>query len=367
MKGHRRHVFSCVLAALACVAFARVAGAAIKVACIGEHTTHSHAFPAMNRESQPAGMQEYPAMLQTMLGAAYQVRNFGDCCASVTQGYVVDEGHPYVLGSNAGDGPGYKESIAFLPDVVVIGSWGRHDWGLSAAAALKWNIDNFETGYDDLVQRYRALASHPKIFVSLPIPILNGQDGPDRGVYTSAVVTVVKRIAAKYGLPTIDLYAAFFNHRELFKQPPDPEGEGEHVTDAGLRIIAEKVYAALMADADGGGTEAGASDASEAGRDAASEASSDASDSGAGGAAGAAGSTGSAGEAGATVSGTTGTSAATTGSGGAGPATGTGGSAIASAPSSGGCSCRLSRRSAAPSGLFLFALALLRRARRRDD
>src|SRR6185436_13335497 len=63
------------------------AAASIKVACIGGHTTHSHAFPALNRETQPVGMQEYPAILQGKLGAAYQVRNFGDCCATVTQGY----------------------------------------------------------------------------------------------------------------------------------------------------------------------------------------------------------------------------------------------------------------------------------------
>src|SRR5438045_944868 len=109
----------------------RVASAApIKVACIGEQTTHGHAYPANNRESQPVGMQEYPAQLQTMLGAGYDVRNFGDCCATVQQGYTPAETHPYINGSNTNDGPGYKESIAFLPDIVVIGSWGRHDWGL---------------------------------------------------------------------------------------------------------------------------------------------------------------------------------------------------------------------------------------------
>jgi len=96
--------------------------APIKVACVGEHTTHGHAFPATNRENQPPGMQEYPTQLQTMLGPGYDVRNFGDCCASVLQGYAVQETHPYVLGSNPGEGPGYAESIAFLPDIVIIGS-----------------------------------------------------------------------------------------------------------------------------------------------------------------------------------------------------------------------------------------------------
>src|SRR3954447_19773112 len=131
----------------------RTASAAIKIACIGEHTTHSHAFPAMNRESQPVGMQEYPAILQGKLGAAYQVRNFGDCCATVTQGYNRTglEQHPYVLGSNPNEGPGYNESIAFLPDIVVIGSWGRHDWGKDKPAAETWSLSKFQQDYDDLV------------------------------------------------------------------------------------------------------------------------------------------------------------------------------------------------------------------------
>jgi len=69
------------LATALCWTSVRAASAApIKVACIGEQTTHGHAYPANNRESQPVGMQEYPAQLQTMLGADYEVRNFGDCC-----------------------------------------------------------------------------------------------------------------------------------------------------------------------------------------------------------------------------------------------------------------------------------------------
>ena len=59
--------------------------APIKVACIGEHTTHSHHFPPLNRDTQPVATQEYPAMLQTKLGSGYNVQNFGDCCATVAR------------------------------------------------------------------------------------------------------------------------------------------------------------------------------------------------------------------------------------------------------------------------------------------
>jgi MYXO-CTERM domain-containing protein len=373
------------------LAFGVVAGRAepaaaavpIKIACIGEHTTHSHAFPPTNRESQPVGMQEYPAMLQTRLGAGYDVRNFGDCCATVTQGYNTtgQEVHPFIQGTNAGDGPGYNESIAFLPDIVVIGSWGRHDWGKDKPSTETWSLPKFQQDYDDLVQRYMNLSSHPKIFVSLPIPILNGTD-MDNGVSTMAVGAAVKQVATKYNLPTIDLYTPFFGHMELYKQPPDSEGEGEHVTDAALSIIADKVYEALVSAADGG-SEGGSGPADAA--DARPDASVDAGAAGAGGAAGGGGSGGEAGASGAGGSGgTSGTSTGSAGSGTAGGATTAGGGAGAtttgaggasttggSTPpsSSNGCSCRITGASdRAGYGAYVAvvaAVALARRIRRR--
>src|SRR5258708_1022336 len=110
MKQHRtmrtwRPRAAFLLTTALCWTSVRAASAApIKVACIGEHPTHGHAYPANNRETQPVGMQEYPAQLQTMLGAGYDVRNFGDCCATVLQGYTAAETHPYINGSLARDG-----------------------------------------------------------------------------------------------------------------------------------------------------------------------------------------------------------------------------------------------------------------------
>ena len=142
-----------------------------------------------------------------------------------------------------------KESIAYLPDIVIIGSWGRHDWGLNKAATEVFTLQGFQNGYDDLVKRYQALSSHPKIFVSYPIPILYGQgDVPDQGVTTSSVLPAFDFIAKKYNLPIVDLYHPFLNHRELYKVPPDGEGEGEHANPAGLTLIAQTVFAAMKAD-----------------------------------------------------------------------------------------------------------------------
>jgi sialate O-acetylesterase len=215
LSRRRPHAVLAPAFALACaleliLAVGPAFAAPIKVACVGEHTTHSDLFPPTNRESQPPGMQEYPAMLQTRLGPQYDVRNFGDCCATVLQNYTPAETHPYVLGSLPGRGPGYAESLAFLPDIVVIGSWGRHDWGMAKNPTSVWDLAQFQKDYDDLIQRYMKLASHPKVYVSLPIPIPFGQgDVTDNGVTTSSVLPAIKAVAAKYNLPIIDLYDAF--------------------------------------------------------------------------------------------------------------------------------------------------------------
>ncbi len=357
------------------LAIPSAAAAPIKVACIGEHTTHSHAFPATNRETQPAGAQEYPAQLQTLLGPGYEVRNFGDCCATALQGYTVAETHPYIAGANAGDGVGYKESIAFLPDVVIIGSWGRHDWGLNKAPTQVFTLQGFQDGYEDLVKRYQALSTHPKVFVSLPIPILNGQgDMPDQGVKTMDVLPSVNAVAEKYKLPIVDLYAPFFHHAELFKQAPDPknEGEGEHVTNAGLTVIANAVYAAMQKDLMSGGGAGGAGGSAGA-------SGSGGTAPGAGGTAGAGGVGGTtdatAGAGGVTGGGTPGTAGEVAVSGQAGTTTtsttaGTNGTLTApSDNSAAGCGCRTAGGSQAPNRTIallsgFLVLGLLARRRR---
>jgi MYXO-CTERM domain-containing protein len=350
------------------------AAAPIKVACAGEHTTHSDIYPSA-RETQPVGMQEYPRMLQDLMGAGYDVRNFGDCCASIVQGYPSSETHPYISGGN------YKNSVSFAPDVVVIGSWGRHDWGLSCKTACStFTVAKFQTDYETLVKAYLALKPAPKVYCSTPIPILNGADGPDNGLKTSPVSDVIRAVATKYNLPIIDLYSAFLGHPEFYRQKPLNDAEGEHASDAGMHKMAELVHAALTGDttgSGGSGAGGGASTAGAAGSTAAGN-----SGSSVGGSANTSGgdtsATGGAGVAGApVVSGTAGASATSAGGstevGIAGAAVIASGGAAASDPTQAadGCSCSLASRETSGLpwggiGLVGFGSALLLRRRRSD-
>lgn len=374
----RRLILAGAVLSLAAAIPGPALAAPLKVSCVGEHTTHSDLY-SNNREQQPVGMQEYPMVLQPLLGSGYDVRNHGDCCASVVQGYPSSETHPYVNGSN------YKNSINFTPDIVVIGSWGRHDWGLSRqTAAQVFSFPKFQTDYEDLVKRYVNLPNHPKIYCSTPIPILFGEDGPDNGFKTSPAADAVKMVAAKYNLPIIDLFNGFLGHKEYFRSGKDKDPEGEHLNDAGIKKLAEMVAAALKSETavpDGGtapGGDAGAGgsvgrpavDGGSVGGSIGTGGSSGSGGAGPGATGGESVSGGATGSGGYPVSGSGGNgSGGAVGSGGQGTGGSGPGGLEAGGGSSGGCAVSSGRHSDAASlsliGAVLFALAV--RGRRRSQ
>jgi hypothetical protein len=205
------------------------AAAPIKVACVGEQTTHS---------DQLSRSVEYPAMLQTLLGACYDVQNFGDCCATVLQGYPMQaETHPY-LDPPARFAPAFHESVMFAPDVVVIGSWGKHDTEIeSVLDGGKLDPSQWQADYEKLVTTYLNLPSKPTVYVSTPLPL---PMGAGTGPTTDVILPAIENIAAKYHLAIVPLYPAFLNQPQLYK-------DATHPTDTmGLKTIADTVYATMM-------------------------------------------------------------------------------------------------------------------------
>jgi MYXO-CTERM domain-containing protein len=332
-------VAACAVAAvLASASEAR--SAVVKIACIGEQTTHSDQFPS-------TGVGEYPWMLQMMLGADYDARNFGDCCATILQGYPKQaETHPYLMGKP------YPLSTAFAPDVVVIGSWGKHDTEIANSVyAGVLDATKLRADYDTLVTTYLNLPNHPKIYVSLPVPI---PKGAPTGVTTTVILPAIKSVAAERGLPVIDLYAAFLNHPELYK-------DDTHVSnDTGLHTIANLVYAALTAGSDGGAPvpDAGTPGTSDAGADADVPAVDAGAGAGAGGAGGA-GSSGAGGDVGGAGQGGDAVTSTGAGGGAAGDrAAGGAGPMPPAVVSDSGCSCSLSRESSSRLGAAWLVIAL---------
>jgi MYXO-CTERM domain-containing protein len=204
----------------------------IKVACIGEQSTHSHHL------DYP---QEYPAHLQTLLGPGYEVKNFGDGVGMLTTGYPPGDYLEYVKSV------GYMQSLTYPADIVVFGPWGKHDSDATGGydpAVNKLDPVKFKAAYEALLQTYIDLPSHPKVLLALPIPF---PFGAPTGPLTTIVLPTVKDVGAEKKLPTFDLYNVFLNQKADYK-------DLDHLTDETVRAYVgsgqekhvKAVYDALM-------------------------------------------------------------------------------------------------------------------------
>jgi hypothetical protein len=189
----------------------------VRVACVGEQTTHS-----AHREYDP----EYPARLAQLLGAGFEVRNFGLPKGRVLVNGTGKESEPY--GSSAE----MAASLAFAPNVVVMGPWGRHD---TYKGNWPEHKPEFAGDLEALLKRYLALPAPPKVLVVLPLPLNGTEDGP-----MSELVEPTRAVATALQLPIVDLWGAFLGKRELYK-------DSTHLRPDGQQRQAEVVAAAVRA------------------------------------------------------------------------------------------------------------------------
>jgi len=211
----------------------RPAGAAIKLACVGDSIT------AGSGASGPA--KTYPAVLGARLGATYQVGNFGFSGATM----LANGDIPYVRS------PPYPSSAVFLPNIVVI-MLGTNDskpqnWSQKAA---------FDGDCKALVAHYAGLPTHPRVFLVLPPPAYgNNVYGISPTNIANGVVPAIRTVAAETATPLIDVYTALSNLNQDF---PD----NVHPNDDGAARIAETVFMAVSSAGTGADSGTGSQDAS---------------------------------------------------------------------------------------------------------
>ncbi len=118
-----------------------VSGAPIRLACVGDSITAG--------AGAPKG-KAYPAQLQGLLGAGWDVKNFGRSGATMLR---------------KGDRPYWKDKSfpaaqAFQPNIVVI-MLGTND-----SKPKNWIYENeFVSDYRNMVQTFQALATKPHIYI----------------------------------------------------------------------------------------------------------------------------------------------------------------------------------------------------------
>lgn len=169
----------------------------------------------------------YPAQLAAMLGGGWQVRDFG-----VSGTTLMHDGNaPYIKT------PKYRQALAFVPDVLVIDLGGND----SKPQNFEAHPGDFVPDYLAMVAAFRQVNPKIKIYAALPEPAFPDNYGIRESVLVGKIIPAIRQAAATVHISVID------NHTPL-------EGAAAHFHDrvhpdqAGAKLIAESVDAALKAD-----------------------------------------------------------------------------------------------------------------------
>lgn len=181
MKTKRKYVFLVWLLCLTVLGW----GTPIKVACVGNSITYGAGI--VNRDKN-----SYPAQLQAYLGEKYEVRNFGRNGATA----LLKGDYPYMETEE------YKQSLAFLPDIVFI-KLGTND---SKPQNIKYKR-KFKSDYLKLIRSYQELSSHPRIILLGPVRcFLSLDDNIKESVIQGMLAPVIKEITKEEKLEYVEMH-----------------------------------------------------------------------------------------------------------------------------------------------------------------
>ena len=197
----------------------------IKVACVGDSVTYGYGIG--DREENC-----YPEQLQQLLGADYEVVNFGYSGAT-----MLKNGHkPYWNTLQ------FTKSQEFAPDIVII-HLGLNDQGNNNWPEHK---EEFESDYLKMITIYKNLPSKPKVIICKMSPTFSGHHWFEEGMRENfkEIQSKIQQISKKSSTEIIDLHEPLYRFPEIF---PD----NLHPTKEGAKIIAQKNYAAISGDSGG--------------------------------------------------------------------------------------------------------------------
>ena len=194
----------------------------VRVACVGDSITYGYGVEHWSRNN-------YPAVLQSLLGKGHCVNNYGFSGATA---------------SDRGDSPYrrervYRDSLSFRPDIVIL-MLGTND-----TKPQNWRgAQAYANDLKALIAAYRTLPSHPDIWLMAPPPVWD-MDGHgvgydiDRRVLKEELYPAVSELADSEKVWYIDLYEALQEHPQLFR-------DGVHPNADGAKRIAKTVYQAII-------------------------------------------------------------------------------------------------------------------------
>jgi len=209
-------------------------GPKLKIACVGDSITAG--VGASGRDAN------YPSLLGDFLGPRVDVSNFGESGATLLK----NGNSPYW------QRPSYASSAQYAPNVVIM-MLGTND-----SKPVNWATHSGEFGRDAaaLLEYYKNLPTHPRLFVCTPPPVAGSAydiaEGP-----VEQEMPILRQVAAQEGATVIDVHDLMPDDLTYFV-------DGVHPDNAGYVQLASAVYwglthkpAILMTD-DSGGRSSGA-------------------------------------------------------------------------------------------------------------
>ena len=214
-------LLSIVISVCAFAPFIAEAAQVIKVACIGDSITYGYGLTSS---------MSYPTKLEGYLGSNYEVTNFGEGSATM----LSDGKKPYISLDI------YQQSLQYDCDIVVI-MLGTNDGKEFNWEGSNPKINKFKSELSDLIDTYRALPTHPTVYVmTSPTVFENGSYGIVPAKVTE-ISGLQKEVAAEKGCPVIDMHTLTADQKDKFRD------DYVHPEESGYDFIAQKVAEHILA------------------------------------------------------------------------------------------------------------------------
>lgn len=184
------------------------AEAVVKITCIGASITEGAFIEDKTRFS-------FPGQLQTLLGDAYQVNNFG-----VGGTTMIKKGNSPYWNTKQ-----YQQALDSGPDIVFIDLGGN-----DAKLINRPYLNEINTDCQEMIEAFRQLPSHPRVIVMLPIvSFVKDTAGIWDPAISSLVIPGLRQAALEKDVEVLDMHPLLINYEELMPDKIHPNKEGSAI------------------------------------------------------------------------------------------------------------------------------------------
>ena len=180
----------------------------VKIACIGNSITEGGAGNYFN---------SWAIQLRDMLGVGYYTENLG--VSGTTMSKTGD--------SPWWNQPQYNYTFSLNPDIILI------KLGTNDSKSANWKPVNYKADYIDMIDKFRAMPSHPEIYMVTPAKAYSSAYNINDNTIVMKIIPILHQIAFEKGVHLIDMYNATSYMPANF---PD----GIHPNSVGAKVIAGK-------------------------------------------------------------------------------------------------------------------------------